>query len=549
MKTVGIYARVSTADQEISEQIASLNKFAKKKKWKVFETYIDEGISGYTIDRPAFEKCLDDLTDGKFDTLLVEAEDRLHRSNSAIERAFVQDAIVKNNVTLWTLAQGKIDLTSFGGELSHQFKMIMAKEEAKEINRRMLKGRRAKMKAGIPMHAKKLYGRKIIVQDDGTYTFEVNQVEVDQIRQAVDLMISKRYGWKKAGNAVGMNWQTLRYNTMEVPQDHFIQKNVAKKRLQVHEVYKFPIPEEYRLFDDETIEKLKTVVQLNTTIRGPVAKDPLLFSGILRHKGIALQRYYKKKGDLRYYRFHGKVLKPPVRPFYINTDTIDKPLFEAIAEHLSNPKRFKEAVNGKKKSVDKRKILEKEIKQLEKVLSNNELKIDRVIDAIAEGTIKKADVEKKMAKLRSVKTNVTESLKLKTEELETLPSEDDIKRVQKTVHDDIEKSYFSKSGKKIKVPKPDMPDEYIRKARKDHILDLSFDKKRELLLKIFSGKDDQDRKFGIYVDKDSDTGEIKYHCYGRLDSFIFNAGIISEGKAQKKLFRESLDDIIKIKTT
>ena len=60
---VVIYARVSSSEQSVINQIKVLEHIAEQNNWNLIDTYIDEGISGkYGRDRRPefnlFEKCL-----------------------------------------------------------------------------------------------------------------------------------------------------------------------------------------------------------------------------------------------------------------------------------------------------------------------------------------------------------------------------------------------------------------------------------------------------------------------------------------------------------
>lgn len=87
---VAIYTRVSTEDQaregySLEVQSESLLNFAKREKWQVYSPegsatiYEDDGYSGYSLDRPAFEALMSDAHKKKFDLILVYKLDRFSR--------------------------------------------------------------------------------------------------------------------------------------------------------------------------------------------------------------------------------------------------------------------------------------------------------------------------------------------------------------------------------------------------------------------------------------------------------------------------------------
>lgn len=80
MKRAAIYARVSTPDQHLENQILDLRKLAAQRGFEVVHEYCDKGISGSKAKRPGLESMLADARRGEFSVLLVAAFDRIARS-------------------------------------------------------------------------------------------------------------------------------------------------------------------------------------------------------------------------------------------------------------------------------------------------------------------------------------------------------------------------------------------------------------------------------------------------------------------------------------
>lgn len=78
--------RVSTEDQvndgfSLSEQKLRLEKFCEFKKFKIIGYYQDAGISAKTgKQRPEYDRLLDDLKNGKINTIVALKLDRISRS-------------------------------------------------------------------------------------------------------------------------------------------------------------------------------------------------------------------------------------------------------------------------------------------------------------------------------------------------------------------------------------------------------------------------------------------------------------------------------------
>jgi len=80
MKKAAIYARVSTPDQHLENQVLDLRKLAAQRGFELVRQYSDKGISGSKAKRAGLEAMLADARRGEFSVLLVAAFDRIARS-------------------------------------------------------------------------------------------------------------------------------------------------------------------------------------------------------------------------------------------------------------------------------------------------------------------------------------------------------------------------------------------------------------------------------------------------------------------------------------
>lgn len=80
MKRCAIYARVSTPDQRVDNQLYDLRQFAAQRGFDVVAEYTDVGISGSKARRPGLDAMLRDARKRRFSVLIVVAFDRLARS-------------------------------------------------------------------------------------------------------------------------------------------------------------------------------------------------------------------------------------------------------------------------------------------------------------------------------------------------------------------------------------------------------------------------------------------------------------------------------------
>ncbi len=82
---IALYARVSSEQQTeantIASQLAELKQRIAADGWTVQDAdcFIDDGISGSTLIRPALERLRDQVANGTIDRLYVHSPDRLAR--------------------------------------------------------------------------------------------------------------------------------------------------------------------------------------------------------------------------------------------------------------------------------------------------------------------------------------------------------------------------------------------------------------------------------------------------------------------------------------
>jgi len=86
---VAIYARVSTLNsgQDPSMQTRELEEYCLRRGWQVYQTYVDNGVSGKKDSRPQLNRMMQDAHERRFDVVVVWRFDRFARSVSHLLRA------------------------------------------------------------------------------------------------------------------------------------------------------------------------------------------------------------------------------------------------------------------------------------------------------------------------------------------------------------------------------------------------------------------------------------------------------------------------------
>jgi len=131
-----VYARVSTHDQEVENQLDELRRFVEARGWEARE-YVDEGVSGAVEQRPALDELMRDAKRRRFDVLVCWRLDRLGRSLKHL--ITLLDDLQALGVAFVSLAEG-IDATTPAGKLQMHILGAISEFERARIAERVRAG-------------------------------------------------------------------------------------------------------------------------------------------------------------------------------------------------------------------------------------------------------------------------------------------------------------------------------------------------------------------------------------------------------------------------
>lgn len=124
-----IYARVSTTDQHVENQLAELRQYVERRGWTVVE-YVDKGVSGAKDRRPALDELLKAARRRRFDVLACWRLDRLGRNLRHL--ILLLDELQALGIAFVTLGEG-IDTSTPVGRLQLQILSAIAEFERSRI--------------------------------------------------------------------------------------------------------------------------------------------------------------------------------------------------------------------------------------------------------------------------------------------------------------------------------------------------------------------------------------------------------------------------------
>lgn len=127
---IGLYARVSKQDQNLQTQLVVLKDYCQKNNYEVIEEYKDNGISGATDNRPAFNKMLEDIRTKKINCVLVYKLDRIGRSLQHLLNLF--EEFKNRDIEFISLTQN-INTNTPEGKMFLRMLMVLAEYERELI--------------------------------------------------------------------------------------------------------------------------------------------------------------------------------------------------------------------------------------------------------------------------------------------------------------------------------------------------------------------------------------------------------------------------------
>jgi len=185
-----LYARVSTAGQDVGLQLDELRQAATQRGWNVVNEHKDEGVSGSSDSRPALDRMMTAARAGKLDLVAVWKFDRFARSTSHLVNSLEEfDALGVAFVSL----REQVNTSSPMGKAMFTIIAAIAELERDLIRERVIAGVRRAQAAG------KHCGRP--------------KVELE-LRPAV-AMLQTGHSLREAAEAVGVSRTTLRRRLRE----------------------------------------------------------------------------------------------------------------------------------------------------------------------------------------------------------------------------------------------------------------------------------------------------------------------------------------------
>ena len=175
---VALYIRLSKEDetegpsQSVTNQKSLLEEFVKQHKLSVYDIYIDDGFSGTSFDRPAFQRMIADIEAKKVNMVITKDLSRLGR-DYIMTGHYMERYFPEKRVRYISLLDG-IDtgIESSANDIT-PFRAIMNDMYAKDISKKIKSVKRDKQRKGQFIGGKPMYGYKM-------HPTEKNKIVIDE---------------------------------------------------------------------------------------------------------------------------------------------------------------------------------------------------------------------------------------------------------------------------------------------------------------------------------------------------------------------------------
>ena len=162
-RNVGIYCRVSDdrdgRGEAVERQEEACRALVKSKKWNLVDVYTDNDISANQTrkTRPEHKRLMDDLANGRIDTIVVWAVDRLYRRPIELE-ALLDLLKIRPDITVSAVKGQDLRLETSDGQVMARVLVALAKRETDLLAARIIAKHAELARAGKPHGGARAFG-------------------------------------------------------------------------------------------------------------------------------------------------------------------------------------------------------------------------------------------------------------------------------------------------------------------------------------------------------------------------------------------------------
>ena len=450
---VGIYIRLSKEDEEkekysesesVQNQRTLLMQYIKENKFNFVAEYVDDGVSGTSFDRPAFNKMIDDIEQGKINMVITKDLSRLGRNY--VQSGYYTETYFPEHNVRYIAILDNIDtaLDSANNDIA-PFKSILNEMYAKDTSKKINSVLQAKRNNGEYLGTAP-YGYK--KDPENKYHLIIDKEAANVVKliyekylagfgtmQIADYLSKKKIPIPSDYNKRKRGTKSLTYGLWQQSTVRFILSNeiytgtvIQGKRKKVSFKSKkfINLPEEdwvkvenmhEAIISKEDFERAKKVIDATKGSR--VVQNDYLFKGLLRCydcKGYIGIRSPDKNGNIygrcqRYGRF-GKF--DVCSPHNFNYQVFEEQMLEVLKEvckEYTNKKKLEEIAKQTKTSGAKEFDINKQIELFKQTIEKETRKLEVMYDDRLAGIISLDEYMKNAKRIKEIVKGYEENIR------------------------------------------------------------------------------------------------------------------------------------------
>lgn len=403
MKNIAIYVRVSTEEQaeegfSIQAQLETLRGYAKQQRYLIHEEYIDEGVSGKSINkRNALKRMLEDAKKGLIQEVIVWKINRISRNQ--LDLLQIVDILHKHDVAFRSYSENFETETPMG-RFALQMMGSVAELERNTIVDNVKMGMKQRAKQGKWNGGSVLGYKSVELEGSTQRRRKETRLEIVESEANIVRMIYEKYangqGFKAIANALNhLHYKTKRDGTFSVTTVKGILSNpiyIGKIRFNKQEDWNSkrrkgtnsaPIivdGEHEPIILAEIWEKVQTLYNAKCKKPTRVFHGSFPFTGVMRcpmcsHGMVAHRATRKNKnGEIKYTLYYqcGQFANKGTavcRANSVRADYAEKEIMSRIQKTLMYPQLIDDVTN----SINRKRCVNKEPLEIELKHVNNEL--------------------------------------------------------------------------------------------------------------------------------------------------------------------------------
>ncbi len=470
---VTYYARVSSEKDEqlnsLSNQVFYFENHIKEvSNWIYVEGYVDEGISGTSVNkRDSFKRMVADSKKGKFDLILTKEVTRFARNT--LDSISYTQKLLDNNVGVY-FQSDNINTIMPDSELRLTIMASVAQDEVRKLSERVKFGFSRSIEKKRVLGNNNIFGYR----KDKT-KLVIHEEEAKMIRELFEIYSQGEMGFYKISeyfkqkgykgkNGTPISSQTLRRIIRNPKYKGYYRTGTVKVvDYKLHKAQKMP-KEEWKVFEckenipaivsEELWEKCNNILEkksascLNRVENKDIFKSRYAFSGLIyckEHEGEEHMPGYNRIsgskrsnkpawGCSRYITYGLKRCESPI----IQESELIEILKVVLNKFLSNKKEIIEDLLSKYKKYNFTKDFEIEIANIENNINAIQSKKDKLLELTIKSLLSDEEFYKRNEELNQEIQREQEKIKELKEEKEKLSSiEDNMKQIKGALEKEI----------------------------------------------------------------------------------------------------------------